>query len=204
MEIITISKEKTFTYIEKKSKFIAFAFPCDNKETADKIIDKLHNDYPDATHICYGYIIFDNQLIYKAFDDGEPSQTAGAPILNVIKKNNLVNTLVAVIRYFGGIKLGAGGLTRAYSNVASETIKQAEIVKLVNNYKIDLSFDYDLVKDVDKFLQNFNIIEKKYDIKITYTILTNTKEEIDNIIKKIEYLGVVFTNLGIVKSRVSI
>ena len=110
--------------IEKKSKFITYAFSLNKEEDALKYLTDLREEHKKATHICYAYNYFGHS---KYSDDNEPSGTAGSPILNVIMKNNLNNTLIAVVRYFGGIKLGAGGLTRAYSNCASEIIKRENI-----------------------------------------------------------------------------
>ena len=107
--------------IIKKSKFITKLYKIDNVEEVNSILDNLKKEYKKATHICYAYSINGKE---KAFDDGEPSHTAGLPILNIIHLKNLNNILIVVIRYFGGVKLGAGPLTRAYSNSASEVIKQ--------------------------------------------------------------------------------
>ena len=101
----------------KKSKFYAYSYYVDNTQDILKILDELHDKYPDATHITYAYVL-DNPNREKAYDDGEPDGTAGKPILEVIKKRDLHNILVVVVRYFGGIKLGAGGLSRAYLNSA--------------------------------------------------------------------------------------
>lgn len=104
----------------KKSKFLTFLYEIDNLEEIKEIINNLKIEHKKATHICYAYKIGVNA---KYFDDGEPTGTAGKPIFNVIEKKNLDNILIIVIRYFGGIKLGAGGLFRAYSNCASEILK---------------------------------------------------------------------------------
>ncbi len=104
----------------KKSKFLTFLYEIDNLEEIKEILNNLKIEHKKATHICYAYKIGVNA---KYFDDGEPAGTAGKPIFNVIEKKNLNNVLIIVIRYFGGIKLGAGGLFRAYSNCASEILK---------------------------------------------------------------------------------
>ena len=104
----------------KKSKFLTFLYEIDNLEEIKEIINNLKIEHKKATHICYAYKI---GVKAKYFDDGEPAGTAGKPIFNVIEKKNLNNVLIIVIRYFGGIKLGAGGLFRAYSNCASEILK---------------------------------------------------------------------------------
>ncbi len=109
--------------IIKKSKFITKLYNIDNVDDVKKIIEDLHNEYKKATHIVYAYSINGQE---KAVDDKEPSHTAGLPILNVIHMRNLNNVLIVVIRYFGGIKLGAGGLTRAYSKSASEIVKKLD------------------------------------------------------------------------------
>ena len=107
--------------IIKKSKFITKLYEIDNTDCISEIIDNLKKEYKKATHICYAYIVNGQE---KAVDDGEPSGTAGRPILNVLQKRKENNKLVVVIRYFGGIKLGAGGLVRAYTKSASEILKK--------------------------------------------------------------------------------
>ena len=111
----TVKKEVTNEIIINKSKFITIIIPLTTIEQIDDILKNIKNKYKDATHYCYGYVINGKE---KMSDDGEPSGTAGMPILNVIKKHDLTNVICIVVRYFGGIKLGAGGLTRAYSNSA--------------------------------------------------------------------------------------
>ena len=106
------------TIIIDKSKFITTLYPVESVEEIECVLTATRKKYYDATHNCYAYI-FDNGRIQKCSDDGEPGGTAGYPILNVLKKKNLTNVLVAVVRYFGGIKLGAGGLTRAYTKSAA-------------------------------------------------------------------------------------
>ena len=111
----------TYTLEIKKSKFIAYYYEVQTKEEAINILNDLKKEHKKARHIPYAYKI-DNDI--KKSDDKEPSGTSGMPILNIIEKNNLNHTLIAVVRYFGGIKLGAGGLIRAYSNAAKEVIKK--------------------------------------------------------------------------------
>ena len=111
----------TYTYEIKKSKFIAYYYEIHSKEEAETILENLKKEHKKARHIPYAYKI--DNLVRKS-DDKEPSNTAGTPIYNLIIKNELNNSLIAVVRYFGGIKLGAGGLTRAYLNTAKEVIKE--------------------------------------------------------------------------------
>lgn len=106
----------------KKSKFIGLYFPVKSQDEVVEILNNLKKEHKKATHICYAYRLT-NPFSEKAFDDGEPSGTAGKPILNVLQKQDKKDFLLVVVRYFGGIKLGAGGLVRAYSKTASETLK---------------------------------------------------------------------------------
>ena len=112
----------------KKSKFIAFCYYVASEQDVNKFIGLLHKDYADSTHICYAYVLSTPNK-EKACDDGEPDGTAGKQILDVIKKKGLSNVLVAVVRYFGGIKLGAGGLARTYRESAVEVINKSKIVQ---------------------------------------------------------------------------
>lgn len=117
-----INFEKTIEIIEKKSKFIGYLLRCDSVEEVEKAHGFLKMEHKKATHICYAYSL-KNPFVEKAVDDGEPSGTAGRPILSVLQKKGLSNVCVFVVRYFGGIKLGAGGLVRAYTKITSEVLK---------------------------------------------------------------------------------
>ena len=125
-----------------KSKFLSFAYPISSEKNCKEYLLDLKNKFSDATHICYGYIL-SCPKIEKCSDDGEPSGTAGKPILELLKKKKLENVLIAVVRYFGGIKLGAGPLTRAYSNCAKEALKNSKIkeLKLFTKICFHISFE---------------------------------------------------------------
>lgn len=157
----------------KKSKFITNLFKVNNVTEVNSILETLNKQYKDATHICYAYVLENSE---KCSDDGEPSGTAGIPILNILKKNELSNVLAVVIRYFGGIKLGAGGLVRAYSNCVTETLKLTTKVELVYGYLIEIEFNYDQTKIIDYILNDKNIIEKIYDNNIIYKFYLNKDE----------------------------
>jgi len=161
------------TIIIKKSKFITKLYKINNLEEVTNIINELNNTYKDSTHTCYGYIV---NGIEKCSDDGEPGGTAGMPILNILKKNNLTNVLAVVIRYFGGIKLGAGGLVRAYSNSIAEALKLTNIIELTEGYLIELEFSYDQVKLVDYMLNDKKVIEKLYNDNIIYKFYLNNEQ----------------------------
>ena len=151
--------------IINKSKFITVLTNINDINKIKEKLEDIKKTYKDATHYCYAYIINNHE---KCSDNGEPSGTAGMPILNVLKQNNLTNILCVVIRYFGGIKLGAGGLIRAYSTSASEALNKASITNLVNGYNIIIEFPYDNLKQIDYLLKNIDI-KKTYQTNITYT-----------------------------------
>lgn len=190
----TIKEELEKELIINKSKFISKAYFVSSKEDALKILDNLKSKYKDASHICYAYTI-DNNIKYS--DDGEPNNTAGLPIYNVIDKNNLNHVLIAVIRYFGGIKLGAGGLTRAYSNSASLVIND-NITELIKGFLININLDYNYIKDVEYILKDTQIQSKEFDkdIKVTFTIPVNNlepiKEKLKNYIKELNIISKIY------------
>ena len=136
----TITAPVFFELEIKKSRFIAYVEPIQNKEEAKAVIARLKTQYPDARHICYSFVTaFDTSMN----DDGEPSGTAGKPIYNVLAHKNLTNVIAVVVRYFGGIKLGAGGLTRAYGGAISQALELAQIItpKVLKHYAIEIPFD---------------------------------------------------------------
>ena len=177
--IILLSIKNSNKYEEtiKYSKFISLVFRVYNEEEVKKRINNIKKEYPSATHYCYAYIIENN---IKSSDDGEPSKTAGIPILNQIIGHNLNYTLIVVIRYFGGIKLGTGLLTRTYSKVAREVIQKDNIITLIKGYNITIKFNYENIKDIDYILLNSRIISKEYNNKITYNVLV-TEETLNKL-----------------------
>ena len=139
----TINKEQTGVIIEKKSKFIATIVPISSKNDAENNIKKIKKQYLDARHNCYAYCYLkDGSKITKSSDDGEPSGTAGIPILKVLLENNLCNVLVVVTRYFGGILLGTGGLMRAYTQSTQEAIKNSKIIQKQEGYEVIIQIKY--------------------------------------------------------------
>ena len=150
-----------------KSRFIGYLYKVNNQEEIDIILKEIRTKYHDATHICYAYSLLNNK---KANDDGEPPGTAGLPILEVLNKHDLVNVLGIVIRYFGGIKLGSGGLIRAYSNTIRNTLEHNEIKDLRKGYLIRIIFDYSLNKVINNIKTNYEIVEKEFKEQIIYLI----------------------------------
>jgi len=173
----TIKNEVKNEIIIKNSRFINILIPINSKEI-EKYLNYYKEKYPKATHYCYAYIYQD---IKKCSDDNEPSQTAGMPMLNVLESNNLKNILTITIRYFGGIKLGAGGLVRAYTKSVTENLKQANFIELKEGYLIKIEFPYSKEKDIKYFLKEKNIIEKNYQENITF-IATISKDKIKEFI----------------------
>ena len=161
----SIKEEVINEIIINKSKFITVLTNINDINKIKEKLEDIKKTYKDATHYCYAYIINNHE---KFSDNGEPNGTAGMPILNVLKQNNLTNILCVVIRYFGGIKLGAGGLIRAYSTSANEALNKASITNLVNGYNITIEFPYDNLKQIDYLLKNIDI-KKTYQTNITYT-----------------------------------
>ena len=129
-------------YEINKSKFISIAYPVFDEDSCKKYLDELNKKYSDATHICFAYVL-SSPKVEKCSDNGEPSGTAGKPLLELLKKKKLSNVMIAVIRYFGGIKLGAGGLVRAYTNSGNLSLNKAKVieVKEVNKYRVRLEYD---------------------------------------------------------------
>ena len=174
----SIKKDSIYLYEIKKSKFYVLLYKIDNESDIDKYLKEAKDNYKDATHYCYGYKV---KSLKKCSDDGEPSGTAGLPILEVLDKKNIDNILCIVVRYFGGIKLGAGGLIRAYANSVKEAIDENEIIELTPGFEVKLEVPYEDKKDIE-YLFKDNIKEANYLDKITY-ILRIKKDNLDNISK---------------------
>ena len=156
--------------IINKSKFITYLYKIKNKNDFLNYYNELKNIYKDATHICYSYII-DNEVKYS--DDKEPNGTAGMPIYDVLRKNKLNYIACFVIRYFGGIKLGASGLTRAYSNSISLCLKKTNIIQLEKLFKLKLILNYQELKRLENIIDKNDILNKTYQDNITLIIAIN-------------------------------
>ncbi len=158
--MFSISQPYIFEEIIKKSRFIGIIVPCENEQTVLHELKLQHDAHPHANHIVFAYRLkTENGIIYRFHDAGEPSGTAGKPIFQHLEGKNIINALVVVIRYFGGIKLGAGGLTRAYGNTARQVIDGVELQMFVEMMELHFTIDY------DKF-QHFEYLLKKVDGQI--------------------------------------
>ena len=150
---------------EKKSKFIANLMYVESEEEVQNRIKEIKKKYYDARHNCFAYRIIEGEnIVQRSSDDGEPSGTAGAPILNILEKNNMVNILVVVTRYFGGILLGTGGLVKAYSEATLKSIENNQIVERENGYEVRISSPYAYIKKIEYFLKtnNIKILNKEF------------------------------------------
>lgn len=155
--------------IIKNSRFITYLYKINNNNISE-YLKQVKEKHPKATHYCYAYIYNEYK---KASDDNEPSNTAGSPMLNVLEKEGLNCILAITVRYFGGIKLGAGGLIRAYSKSVTEALKIAEYQELEDGYKIEISFAYNQEKNINFILNNSQILSKNFDEEISYIVLVN-------------------------------
>ena len=162
---LTIQDKSEGIYTEKRSKFLAFAHPV---ETIDEIKDLLTDykkKYYDARHVCYAYMLGPERTDFRANDDGEPSSTAGKPILGQINSRELTNILVVVIRYFGGVKLGTSGLIVAYREAAAEALSAATVIERTIEETVTFTFPYVMMNSVMRVVKELNprIVEQKYD-----------------------------------------
>ena len=164
----------TGEYEEKKSRFIGEVFPIKSEEEAQEHINAVRKKYYDARHHCYAYVIGDNYEIMKQSDDGEPSQTAGMPILNVLKGQDIHDALMIVTRYFGGTLLGTGGLVRSYTNAAKAAIDSAVVLSAVEGYRAEAEIPYTLVGKIKYFTETTGITEAEAEygnnVKMTWLV----------------------------------
>jgi len=153
----TIAKPTQGLYKEKGSKFLSFAYPIQNEHSSKDILQKLKKEYFDARHHCFAYVLGPEAKIHKAQDDGEPNHSAGDPILGQKKKKKLTNVLIVVVRYFGGVKLGVGGLVQAYKQAAEEALKQATIVEVEMTKEVTVLFPYAQMAEVRNAIKKFEL-----------------------------------------------
>lgn len=195
----TIAKAVQSEINVKKSQFICGLFPTKTKKESKEIIARIRQQYSDATHNCTAYIVSDGEGFD---DDGEPGGTAGKPMINVLRKNDLHNVTAVVTRYFGGIKLGAGGLVRAYSKSVMEAIAEAEILEVESYDVYSLVFEYSDIKLTDGEIRNNNleVISKDYSDKVIYDVVSKDGRDIEEIFKKYENkISVKFKNKQILE-----
>ena len=183
MSYITIREYGEDEFIEKKSQFIGYAKRCETEEEAKEFVSEIKSMHKQATHNCWAYIVVKNMGIQRYSDDGEPQGTAGIPILEVMKKSNVTDCAIVVTRYFGGIMLGAGGLTRAYTKGASIALKAGGVVEKVEGVEVSLEIDYDMIGKIQYMCgqNNWHIEDTEYTDKVVVHVLAElpVAEEIE-------------------------
>ena len=162
---LTIQDKSEGSYTEKRSKFLAFAHPIETIDEIKDLITDYKKKYYDARHVCYAYMLGPERTDFRVNDDGEPSSTAGKPILGQINSRELTNILVVVIRYFGGVKLGTSGLIVAYREAAAEALSTAAVIEKTIEETVTFTFPYVMMNSVMRVVKELNprIVEQKYD-----------------------------------------
>ena len=181
MAYITIREYGEDSFIEKKSEFIGYAKRVENEEEAKAFVAEIKSKHKQARHNCWAYIIGENMGIQRYSDDGEPQGTAGIPILEVMKKSNVTDCAIVVTRYYGGILLGTGGLTRAYTKGASIALKAGGIVEKVNGVRLLFHMDYDMLGKIQYKCNenNWYIQDTEYTDKVVVHILAEIEKASD-------------------------
>ncbi len=194
----SIEKEAEAEIVEKKSRFIAQIFAVNSKEEAENVLSEVKKTYYDAKHNCYAYIV-DN--IEKCSDDGEPSGTAGSPMLDLLKNNGLNNIIVVVTRYFGGTLLGTGGLVRAYTESAKKALENAKMIEKEYGIRYLLEISYGNIKEIQYICKQLkiNIIDSEYGENVILTLESNEEKK-----KKLENSGIEIKNEKILNDKIII
>lgn len=199
----TIKENVNAEIIEKKSKFICDVIYVQTVEEAEKYINEIRKKHYNAKHHCFAYsIMTNNEIITKSSDDGEPNGTAGAPILNIINKNELTNVLIVVTRYFGGILLGTGGLVRAYSESTLKAINNASFVIEERGYELSLEINYNDFEKLKFYCKknNINIVSCEYKENIVCNIEINNEEK-DKLLDNLKELSFKIEKYKIIKEK---
>ena len=168
----TIEETYEGSFSEKRSKFVSLAIPVNSEEEVKSHLDELRKIYYDARHICWAYHIGTDEVKFRANDDGEPSGTAGRPILGQIRSFELTDILIAVVRYFGGIKLGTGGLVVAYKAAAANALEQAVIVEKTINETVSITFEYPFMNEVMRIVKEMEptILSQNFEMSCAMTL----------------------------------
>ena len=185
----TIAKPAEGSYSEKRSKFLAYAFPVQNEQEVKQRLAEIQKKHWDARHHCYAYILGPHKDAYRLNDNGEPSGTAGRPIYGQLLSKDLTNTLVIVVRYFGGIKLGVSGLQNAYKVAAKEALDAAVIEERTIQEQYRVVFEYVKMNDVMQILKDpeIQVLDRQSDLRCTYTISVRQRdaERVTNALRKV-------------------
>ena len=179
MESRTVHKGGSAEIVEKKSRFIGEVFPVEHEEEAMQLLEQVKKKYWDARHHCWAYVISGDRVQERLSDDGEPSGTAGKPILEVIRGQQVGNLLVVVTRYFGGTLLGTGGLVRAYTEAAKQALAESVIITRITGYRLKIETDYTGLGKIQYLLgqRGLTILDSVYTEKVDLTVLIPKEEE---------------------------
>jgi uncharacterized YigZ family protein len=183
----TIENPAEGIFRDRGSKFLAYAFPVISETQIKEIVNKLKDEHPKANHHCWAMRISPDRSVFKVNDDGEPSGTAGRPILNILLSRDITNLLVVVVRYFGGTLLGVPGLINAYKQATEDALKQAVVIEKTVNDIYDLAFDYLQMNDVMKVIKddNLRVISQQFDNKCTMQIAIR-KMQVNQTLSKLD------------------
>lgn len=188
----TIDETVKSIYTEKRSKFIGYAIPVRTVEEVKIELDKYRKEYYDARHVCWAYMLGADRLEFRSNDDGEPSGTAGKPMLGQINSNELTDILLIVVRYFGGIKLGTSGLIVAYREAAAQAIAESTIIEKTVDCEISFVFEYPFMNDVMKIVKDLEpeILSQSYDMdcQMSLRIRKGNFEQLIGRLEKVESL----------------
>lgn len=184
---LTISVAAEGLFRDRGSKFLAYAYPIRNEQEIKPIIAQLKTEHPRAVHHCWAMRLSPDRSVFRVNDDGEPSGTAGRPILNVLLSKNLTNILVVVVRYFGGTLLGVPGLINAYKTATEEALAQTQVVEQTVKDVYKISFDYLQMNDVMKVIKDdqISVLEQQFDNNCSLTIAIR-KADLNRVIGKLE------------------
>lgn len=200
----TIKETTSYELVEKKSKFIADLFPIQNEEEAKTLIKEIKKKYHDAKHHCFSYITFNKEgkLVQRYSDDGEPSGTAGGPMLNIIKNKEICNVLVIVTRYFGGILLGTGGLIRAYSEATIGALNSAEYVLKELGKEIKISVEYSQIELFKYYCRkkDIKILKEEYSNEV-YFFIEISEKKLEDLYNNIDNFNFKLTKLDEIQEK---
>ncbi|MEG0423817.1 MAG: YigZ family protein [Erysipelotrichaceae bacterium] len=171
--MLRIANDYEETQTIKKSRFITYLHRCFSEQEAKDYLLTIKKMHPEATHHCYAFILGENQELQRSNDDGEPHGTAGLPILESLQLNHMCDIIAIVVRYYGGILLGTGGLVRAYSGGVSSALKNAPLVQNITMYRYQIDFSYDLIGKIDYLFKENKIVilDKLYEESVSYIFL---------------------------------
>lgn len=185
----TVVGQSTGLYKEKGSKFLAFCYPVSNEEEINAHLTALRKEYYDARHHCYAWVLGADKLRHRANDDGEPNHSAGDPILGQIRSKDLTNILIVVVRYFGGVKLGVGGLITAYKSASEEALNNAFIEERMVTATIKISFPYESTSEIMRLVKEFDlrIVDQTFE-EACYLLLEGSVLNIPRTIDRLDLL----------------